>query len=78
MLHPCHFLFVAQFLLLVFLFPNGEALIEPIHLLLQSSLLFQQVLHYHRVSVALLESDSLLKFCPLLEGLLSLKLQLLV
>ena len=77
-LHPCHFLFVGEFLLLVFLFLNGEALIQLIHLLLQSSLVFQHVLHYHWVCVAVLESDSLLKFCPLLGGLLSLNLQFLV
>lgn len=68
-------LLVGELLELVVLLPHRDGLPQQITLLLQPPLLLKQVLHQHRVDVAVPRSNYLLQLRRLLQRLLFLKLQ---
>ena len=71
-------LLAGELLLLVVLLPHREGELQQIGLLLQPPLLLEQVLHQHRVDVAVPHPNSLLQLRRPLQGLLFLILQLLL
>jgi hypothetical protein len=73
LLHSVDTRFVGEFLLLVLLLPERETPPHPVHPLLQPSLPLQQVLHDHRVHIAMLRPQALFQLPHLLPPLLPLR-----